>query len=377
MSFFKSPQDWANLAVSLGLSPREAQAGFGEAASFGQLCRSIGAHAAAPPSFSHWLTGMWRGTECLVVHYSVGSGSNRRHYTSAVVKIDPPLFLGASIDRDGSVVSLFEGSDLQLGIPHIDEALRLKSLMPARLYELLAPRTGGDGEFLDKLANAVRNGLTVTDSRVMQRFSGLVVEPRFIHQGLEAAHWAAAKIGRRRARMGVLPEEFPVHAEWRRFADARKFAFDPSHMTLKGTAGGAEVHIALETSGSAIGTAVEVRWPRPLGVRLHLRKQGALAFLTNLFEQDIVTGDRAFDDAFVVQGHPEAWVRQALASPAVRDALRMAAHAASELTMNDHALSWMLARPTTTAAELDAHVEMATRTSTALFGRIEEHGPYR
>ena len=320
---------------------------------------------------------MWRGTECLVVHYSVGGGSNRRYYTSAVVRLDPPLFLGASIDEDGSLISFFDGKDIELGIPTIDQSLRLQAAQPHRLYELLAPRSHTDGAFLQTLANGVRHGLSVTDSRVMQRFQGLVVEPNLLHQGLESAHWAATELGQRRARMGTSPEEWAVHAEWKRFADARQFRFDSARMSATGAIAGAQIEIALETSGGKIGTAIVVRWPRSLGVGLHLRKQGVMAFLTNLFEQDIITGDRAFDDAFTVQGHPEAWVRHALASPHVRDALRIAAHAATEITMNDHALSWTIARPSTTAAELEAHVAMATRASTALFGRIEELGPYR
>jgi hypothetical protein len=372
-----SPSEWATLAIALGLTPRVAQAGFGEDASFGQLRRALGGVAPPPPSFSHWLVGSWRGTPCFVVHYSTGSGSSRRLYTAAVTELAPPLFLRASIRVDGSLQRFFGGPDIALGIPDVDDALRLKAGDPRRLLELLAPRAPEDLVFLTSLANLVRSGLSVTDSRALYRFDGVCVDPASLHLALDRVVWAREELGRRRARMSVPPEELAVRAEWQRCADDRRLTFDPARMTLEGPLSSSRVIVSLETFGDAIGTAIEVQWPRSIGVGLHVRKAGALAFLANLFGQDIITGDPAFDAAFTVQGNPEAWVRHALSNPHLRLALQAAAAAATDLTMTDHALAWTLPRPTLTSRDLAAHLEMAERTSHALFGSLESVGPYR
>lgn len=375
--FGRSPDAWAALAAHLGFTPRVAQAGFGEDASFGQLRRALGGVAPPPPSFSHWLVGSWRGQTCYVVHYSVGSGSSRQLYTGAVTELNPPLLLRASIHVDGSLQRFFGGPDLTLGIPHVDDALRLKAGDPRRLHELLAPRDHADHEFLIMLANLVRSGLSVTDTRIIFRYDGLCVDPTNIRLALERVSWARDELARRRARMSVPPEELAVRAEWQRCADERRLAFDPARMILEGPVSGSRVSVSLETFGDAIGTAVEVQWPRSVGVGLHVRKAGTFAFLTSLFGQDIHTGDPAFDAAFIVQGNPEAWVQHALANPHLRHALRATASAATDLTLTDHALSWTLARPTLTGRDLGQHLDMAAHTSHALFGSLESLGPYR
>lgn len=377
VGFFKSRTDWAELAQNLGLSPRVANAGYGQAASFGQLTRAIGAHAPPPPRFSHWLTGMWRGTESIVVHYATGSGKSRHLWTSAVVRLDPPLLLGATIDRDGSLARLFDGEDVALGIPHLDAALRLSAFSPDRLRELLYPRDHHDYAFLGTMAAEVHRGLSAADSRVTVRLPHLVVEPNRIRAALEVAHFVAAGLRVRRARMQPTPVEVAIRGAWAQFADRHGFTFDPERMLVRGTAGGATIEIALETVHRTVGTSIHIGWPRSLRVGLHVKKQGSLAFLTNLFEQDFKTGDGAFDEAFIVQGHDAAWVRHALAAPALREALRVAAHVATELTMNDEGLSWMHRLPARSTVELEEHLALATRASTALFGKLEDVGPYR
>jgi hypothetical protein len=373
----RSQTEWATLAATLGFTPRVAQAGFGEDASFGQLRRALGGVAPPPPSFSHWLVGPWRGQTCFVVHYSVGSGSSRRTYTAAVTELTPPLLLCGSIHVDGSLQRFFGGPDIALGIPHVDEALRLKAADPRRMLELLAPRDHEDLQFLTNLATLVRAGLSVTDTRAIFRVDGLMVDPGNVRLALERVSWARDELGRRRVRMSVPREEQHVRAEWQRCAEERHLSFDPARMTLDGPVGNAKVTVSLETFGDRIGTAVEVQWPRSIGVGLHVRKSGALAFLTNLFGQDIITGDPAFDAAFTVQGNPEAWVQHALSNPELRDALRAAASAATDLTMTDHALAWTLPRPTLTSRGLVAHLDMAAHTSRVLFGSLESLGPYR
>ena len=60
---------------------------------------------------------------------------------------------------------------------------------------------------------------------------------------------------------------------------------------------------------------------RPTGLGLRLFREGVLSGVTRFVGmQDITLGDPRFDERFVVQGKPEAAVRELLTEP-VRDAL--------------------------------------------------------
>lgn len=374
--FFSDPSDWLLLSRALGFAPHAPVAGYGSLASFRQLKRAMGPPASGA-DFSHWLYGTHKGREGLITHYSTGSGRNRSHWTAVVARVDPPLFLGVHIAREMLFSDLFGGSDVVLGLPAFDAELRLGALDPGRLRELLVPHDPGGLPLLQALVRTTRDGLQVSDSTAVWQLSGLVTDIARVARALDEASWIAAELSRRRAEMQPTPAERAVQGEWRAFADSANLAFDPLRMKITGELRGARVEVALETNGGRVQTAVTVRWPRSLGVALRVRKAHGLAFLSELFGGDIKTGDALFDDMFHVQGHPELWVRQALASAGLRNTLRSVAAHASEVTMDHEGAFWLWPAPAVRAADLEAHVSTAQRATEAIFGAIQGQGPYR
>ncbi len=374
--FFQDANEWAALARALGLTPHEPSAGFGSTASFRHLKRSLGPVAGPPPRFQHWLRGRRAGRRVMVVFHIEGSGSHQTSWTSTVSEIDPPLFVGASIGHEGLFSTFFNGEDLQLGLPPVDAILRLGALDPVYFRKLLLTRAGSPA-LLSTACSMVQNGFTVTDSTVVCSTSGYVTSPAQIAAQLDQAGWLASELEARKRAMGPTPAEERVAGEWRAYADSRGLKFDAARIHMHGAVNDAEIEVALETNAGVIQTAIGVRFPRPVGLRLHLKKAGTFAFLTRLFSQDIDTGDRWFDDAFIIQGHPEPAVRAVFQSQTLRATLLNIAGSASELSMTEQGVFWLWPAATIGSEQLDTHVRAALGATDALFGRVEPHGPYR
>jgi hypothetical protein len=81
------------------------------------------------------------------------------------------------------------------------------------------------------------------------------------------------------------------------------------------------------SSGKHSTTYTRLRAPyvNPHGFRFSVTPQNFFSAIGKVFGmRDIEVGDRAFDDAWVIQGADEARVRQFLAEPTIRDLLRAA-----------------------------------------------------
>lgn len=376
MFTFREPQEWWALGGELGLRPHGPTAGFGPYASFRQLERSLGPPAPPPAHWSHWLHGVYRGRPVLVINYESGSGSNRSTETVAVAQIDPPLFLGVSIAREGFLSDLFGGTDVQLGDPVLDAELRLGAFDGARLAEFLRPNPA-NASLLHALVRGVRTGMHVTDSTVVFSMRGLVSDRRSIATSLDEAIGVAAHLAARRASFPLTEAERLHVAEWRAYAEANGLTFDPSRMELAGKMNDTTVRIGLETNGGRMHTSVTVTWPQAFPVSLRLHKKSSLSFLASLFTDEIVTGDLAFDDRFSIQGSPEASVRALFASAELRGSLVRLAPYASEVTMNGAGCFWLWPGAVVAGAHLDEHVKLALRMSHALFGSARAAGPFR
>jgi hypothetical protein len=374
--FFDRPEQWGALAVGLGFTPHEPVASFGDTASFRQLKRSLGAPAGPPPHFRHWLRGNYFGHRALVTSYVVSSGSSSETWTSVAVEIDPPLFLGLSIAADSGIQRFFGGQDMQLGVPHLDEALRLRALEPGRLRGLLLAQAG-DASFPDRLVAAVKSRFSVTDSTVVVSMSGRVTDVQTIQNALGGAAWIADQLRIRAATLPPLPAEEQVRSRWRAFADDKRLTFDAARMHMHGTVEDAEVEMALETNGGLIKTAIGVRFPQQLAVALHAERAGVLPFLRRLFTSCITTGDERFDDTFIIRGTPPAHVEYIFANPAVRGALMGIATVTHEFTMTESQVFWLYPAVTLDTATLERHLGAALGATQALFGVARSTGPYR
>ncbi|NUO53187.1 MAG: hypothetical protein HOV80_30435 [Polyangiaceae bacterium] len=385
---------WAALATALNLRAHLACSDYYDGDGFRQVRSRLGM-AAVAPKLDDYLWGAHEGAEVILASYKetaklsdfgVNTSDGVARFVAVLVALDPPLFMGTRVSREGMLSNMFGGSDVQLGVPEIDRALRLTSLDADKLRALLAPASAQDQAFLGKLSGLAGGGLYVTDSFVGYRLPGSQHDPAMVGACIANAVWVRNELAARAARVPKRPHEVALAESWAGVARAASLAFDEARFSLQGVVDGVALEIALSPTAGAPMTSVSVRWPRPIGVQLRLSKfdpakgadkeagEGAhrvlFQFLTDVIAQDIRVGDPKFDDAFLVQGFPEDHVRSALSSPSLRDAMVRIAKVATEVSMTDQGITWFI-QGQAKAAELDEHIRMAVHTAGALFPALD------
>jgi len=120
-------------------------------------------------------------------------------------------------------------------------------------------------------------------------------------------------------------------------------------------------------SASGSHTELQVEW-QPPGV-LRLGPESLWGSLRKLFgAQDLEFGDRTFDDAFVVQGEPEDWIRQLLDAE-TRELVLALRRISGELTVSVGATGVFLRSHTDLSARLD-NLDVFLELSRELFRRL-------
>lgn len=386
MSWF-SADDWATLASALGLTPFVPTAGYTRGMCFPQVRRTMGAPHPPKPSYAHRLGGTWKGVPVVVLTYDQGSGSNQTTYTGVLAEVDPPVFLGLSVESHGPLDGLFGRSDIVLGDPSVDDRLAIGGFSAAAVRQFF--RGTEEGRIaVGRLLHAVPYSPYVSDSVVDLSRAGTLTDPASIAERLDAAVGIARALGRRRVAMPFLPEQEAQAHEWQTFADASGFAFDRARMRLTGTATaragderstapGGHVEVTLETEPGRVLTSVSVRFPSAVGFGFTVRRTKMPSFLQGLFGQDIRIGVPAFDDLYLVTGAPEDRVRELLAREPVPAILAELGRASDEVEMHQDGLLYRLAGSFPTSSQLAALVSRGRLTTSALFGEMRTLGPYR
>lgn len=375
--FGPDPVQWAAVAQSLGLRAFEPTAGYSRGMGFRQVKRTLGVPvpASTPTTFKHWLYGIYRGVEVVVLMFEEGSGSSATSYTGAVARIDPPVFLGLGITRH-TWLRLFESEDVRVGVPPLDELLRIEGATPSRVQAFFAPSDPATLSILQRTAGLISFGEPwVTDSTCVLAAPRVEANVDTLRSWLDQTTELAREIGARATRFGRTREELALRAVWQQFGDECRFAFDPLRMKLVSTT--ASMEIALETEGSHVKTAVTFSFPRHIDVGFSVRRTGLLSFLQGLFSQDINVGSPAFDDRYVVTGYPEAQVRALLSRPMVLAALTHLGVRANEVQMNHAQLFFRVDGSPTTAAHLQELVDLVSPIAKDLFGLVTSPHPFR
>ncbi len=397
----REPRDdrWAALAAALGLRAHLVCAPYREGDGYRQLRSRVGMPA-PEPGLGDWICGAYDGAGAIIASYQQAAtlgdlGANTRgglaRFTAVLVELDPPLFMGAHVTAEGRLRELVGGSDVEIGVPEVDGALRLGALDTHKLRALLAPADPADLPFLQRLAGFARGGLFVTDWAVGFRLPGASYDPAHVGSCLQSAAWVRRELLARLPRVPRRDHEAALAAEWTEYAAAAGLTFDAARFSVQGVVDGIALEIALAPRAGAPLTCVMARWPRPIGVQLRVAKFGQnerdpelargghrffAQFFTNLLGQDIRVGDAPFDDAFQVQGFPEQQVRAVLTSPDLRAAMVQIASVSDEVAMTDQAITWFLAGPAR-GADLGRHVAMAAHTAKALYPGVQGAHPFR
>ncbi len=364
---------WQLLAEALGFTPHRATTPFDLRTSFRQLERELRPERAEPPVYtSHHLRGTWCDRRAFVIHHRAGHGDDVREYTTAVVELAQPLHLATVFGSERHVTLLD-----RVEVPGTRRWLPFQGADTStpRAF-LLAP--GPPADLVLQLADAVARGCSVTDSKVCRSLAGSERDPAHVRAALDDCVALAAVLEARRAAVPRSPWDEDVRREWHTFAANRQLTFDEHRGQLRGEIASASLEVAIEERGTQLFTTVETQFPSALGIELEIRKTAAVPRLSRWFGQDLKTGDRAFDDAFVVRGTPADRVRRVFDDSSLRAALVAAVGDADDLRMTQHRLFWNKTSPILERAVLDRHVGAATAAIRAIFANATAApGPYR
>lgn len=345
--------------------------------SFKQVKRSLGYPAEhEPASFEHWFYGQWKGTEVVLLTFSVGAGSSETTYTGVIARVDPPLFLGIGI-RKKPFLELFAPPRVTTGLPWVDDRVYLEGLASERVIEFLSPSSAQGRALLERIITNI-DELHVSDSTVTFASSGYEVAIDNIRWQLDNVVYIANTLALWRRSFPSTASEIELQTTWRRFADEAGLGFDAERMTVAGKqADGAWIEIALETEMQEIRTSVSVRFPHPVQIAFTVRRTKAPSFLQGLFGQDIHVGDPVFDDLYLVTGHPEEAVRSLLQRPELLRAMKYVGAVTSEVQLNHLQLFFRFQGAASSVDILRSITETARITCASFFKGVDPLGPYR
>ena len=373
----RDPQTWMALGRHLGLTPYHPTAGFTFGASFRQLKRSLGAPAYAPPQWKYWLCGQRRNLEVIVLLYTTGSGSHTTHWTGAVARIDPPLFLGLDVKRQGWL-QLIPVPDVILGHPLADQAFLFSGFDPARIRQLFSPSDPQGMELLNRMCALPKaHSLLISDSVVAISVTGTVTDPSAVLGMLDPAIDLADMLARRRRQMADSAGELAQQGQWRSFADLHGWSFDSYRMKLAGARDRIPMELALETDRSRVFVAATTRFPQPVAVAFSAIPTCLPNFMQGIFSQDIEIGDPAFDAAYKVTGHPVEAVQAALARPGLLGVLKHLAARTPEVHLSHQHLFFRLPGACPLMSDVELVVQLGSTVGRELFGQMQGMGPYR
>jgi hypothetical protein len=347
---------WAETAAALGLGAFLPIGVFDLRATFKTLKRSVGTASPRPNVWS-WMFGKRGKTEVLVAA-QIRDGQ-AQFLTSAVARVDPPLFLGIEAWRQGT--GLFEG----------------RSWSPDRMAQLF----GRAPTALMALANVPGASTSmIGDSTVIVNFPRIVADTTELGYALDTAVTAANALAEARRGLAKTQGERTQEEAWQSFASESSLAFDTERLELSGTMAAGKIRIALEGEPFCAMTTVNVEFPGRLELGLSITRQRVPGLVGSLLGVvDLPTGDPYFDEAFIVRGNPAQAVQQWLwSNPGLRQTILELGLASRAFEIGDGHLFAQYVTPMATALELRGLRDRISALIGALFpGVSQPAGPYR
>lgn len=346
---------WGEAAAALGMGTFLPVGTFDMRTTFKTLKRCLGTPAPRPSVWA-WMFGKRGKTEVLV---ATQARDEAQYITSAIARIDPPLFLGIEAWRQPH--GTFDG----------------RSWSPDRMAQLF----GRASTALTALASVIGASTAVlSDSTVILNYPRIVTDPQALGHALDTAVSAAATLAEARRGIPKSEGERTQEATWQAFASENSLAFDPDRLELSGVVSAAKVRIALEGEPFCAMTTVNVEFPGRLNLGLSITRQRMPGFVGGLLGvMDLPCGDPYFDEAFIVRGHPAYTVQQMLwQNPPLRQVILELGLASRAFELGDGHLFAQWVTPMATALELRGLCDRIAGLVGGLFpGVSQPAGPYR
>ena len=286
--------------------------------------------------------GLWQGVpvEASFTNRYDRTTDSYDHYTCLQASLDPPL--GVQGLEDGAAMKRI-----------VDDAFRADVEARAKAMKLV--------------------DLWFADTRVSGELNGYESNPERYRHAFDLLVWAARIVMERRAQNPPAWER-AIASEWPPLAQGWNFQLDVRRGVMKGNVRGRPTSASVVVKQGAVMTHVNVAVTVPPECTMSLTRQKD-GFFSKLFRgQDIEVGDPAFDEAFVIKGEPEAFVRAAL-TPAARQQILGLTQAGASISLEGGKLSAWTNALITNREHLDGLMKAAFLAAEALCPPPQAAGP--
>ena len=238
-----------------------------------------------------------------------GSGDERHveHFTYCTSKFPKPLRFAVKISsQKGWLSNLLKSSRDTIGERSFDENFGVKCYDKRRIRRLLlsdfpSHKTANlMGDLM--LASQNYDVITLTDNHVYIETSGHIRDHDDLKKLLQITNGVARRFAEARKLFPLEEWEKQLVGNWTAFASNNGLEFDQEDFRLKGVYRGFPFESWVHPEPGKWKTSIEVRFPQKLMVGFKIYPEIGLHSAVKLFGfQDIETGHKAFDDAFIVK----------------------------------------------------------------------------
>ncbi len=245
-----------------------------------------------------------------------GGGEDRHteFFTYATSKFPHSLRFLLNINAPRNFLS---SSSMSLGQANFDKVFTAESYHQDVLRRLLLTDFHSNktqnlmGDLM--LANQTAETVSISDEQVYLETHGQVTDIEIVRKMLENAANLAKRFFAARQSFPFAEWETKALDVWQKIALEKGLSIDRKAFGMEGTLDGFHLKVELSTSGKKWQTVLVLKFPQSLGIGLKIMPDNAIhkAFAW-LGVQDIDSGNKKFDDAFIVKAENVPAAKQKL-----------------------------------------------------------------
>jgi hypothetical protein len=157
------------------------------------------------------------------------------------------------------------------------------------------------------LAKESVSHIQIDDEGVYVQQKGVVTDLATIKNWLDITTYLAKRFYATRKNLPSADWEKQTIQAWQSLANQNNLSFDSKNLTLEGRYKNFPVRIAIQAETEKLQTEIKLKFPKSLMAGLKIMPDNAIhKALSWLGMQDIESGNKAFDDAFIVKAENDA-----------------------------------------------------------------------
>lgn len=232
-----------------------------------------------------------------------GDNSHTEFFTYATSKFPHSLRFLININSPRSFLS---SSPMNLGQANFDKIFTAECYHQDVLRRLLLTDFPSNktqnlmGDLM--LAQQTARTITISDDQVYLETAGQVTDTAIISQMLEHAANLAKRFFAARQSFALAEWETKTLDVWQKIAEEKGLSIDRKAFAFNGTIDGFDLTVKIKTDARKFQTVLTIKFPQSLHAGLKIMPDNSIhKALSWLGVQDIESGNKQFDDAFIVK----------------------------------------------------------------------------